>query len=222
MVHMNLTFILDPLETVFSNILTYVPGVLGVLAVLLLGGIVARAGGDFISSLLKRIHIDKVSHKIGLDHILTTGGIKRHMSDLIGFVFTWGITITVLVIALSYAGITIIGPATDPIMTYVPKAIEGVLTLMVGMLFAHIVSVFVLLVAANTNMPMPDKLATFTKWAIVLMAVGVFVEKVGLGYMLTGTPLNLMIASLALALGLAFGLGGREYAAHYLEKLLKK
>jgi len=222
MVLMNtFTFIMDPLKSVFSIIMNYVPTVLGVLAALLIGGLIAREVGKVVSSLLKSVHIDKFSHSIGLDRILTTGGIKRHISDLIGYVLTWGITITVLVIALSYAGITVIGPMTDPIMAYVPSVVTGVLTLMVGMILAHIVSVFVRLVAANTSMPMPDQLATFTKWAVVLMAITVFVDKIGLGYLFTGTPLMLMIASLALALGLAFGIGGREHAAHYLDKLLK-
>ena len=216
------TFILDPLRTVFSMIISFVPTVIGVLAALVIGGILAREVGKVISSFLKSVHIDKACHTIGLDHVLTNGGIKRHVSDLIAYVISLGVTITVLVIALSYAGITIIGPVTDPIMRYVPTVITGVLILMVGMFLAHIVSVFVRLVAANTDMPKPELLAMFTKWSVVLMAIMAFVDKIGLGYLFTGTPLLLMVASLALALGLAFGIGGRDHAAHYLDKLLKR
>jgi hypothetical protein len=216
------TFILDPLKTVFSMIINYVPTIVGVLAALLIGGIVAREVGKVVSSFLKSIHVDKVSHTVGLDTVLTTGGIKRHASDLIGHVISLGITITVLVIALSYAGISVIGPVTDPIMSYIPTVITGVLILMVGMFLGHIAAIFVRLVAANTGMPKPELLATFTKWAVVLMAITTFVDKIGLGYLFTGTPLILMIASLALGLGLAFGLGGREHASHYLSKLLKR
>ncbi len=219
---MNTSFILDPLKTVFSMIITYVPTIIGVLAALVIGGIIAREVGKVVSSFLKSVHIDKVSSTVGLDHVLTTGGIKRHVSDLIGHVVSLGITITVLVIALSYAGITVIGTVTDPIMSYVPTVITGVLILMVGMFLAHIVSVFVRLVAANTAMPKPELLATFTKWAVVLMAISAFVDKIGFGYLFTGTPLILMIASLGLGLGLAFGLGGRDHAAHYLDKLFKR
>ena len=217
-----ITFILDPLKSVFSIISGFVPTVLGVLAALVIGALVAREVGKAVGSILKSVHVDKISHTIGLTHVLETGGIKRPVSDLIAHVVTWGVTITALVIALGYAGITVIGPVTDPIMAYVPAVLTGVITLMAGMFLAHIVSVFVRLVAANTGMPKPDMLATFTKWAVVLMAVTTFVNKVGLGYLFTGTPLVLMIAALALALGLSFGLGGRDHAAHYLDKLLKK
>ena len=215
-----ITFILDPLKSVFSIIYSYIPTVLGVLAALVIGGLVAREVGKLLSSILKNIHVDKISHTIGLEQVLTTGGIKRSVSDLIGHVITLGITITSLVIALGYAGVSVIGPVTDPIMEYVPTVLVGVITLMVGMFLAHIVSVFVRLVAANTHMPKPEMLAMFTKWAVVIMAVTAFINKIGLGTLLTGTPY--MIAGLALALGLAFGLGGREHASHYLDKVLKK
>ena len=216
------TFIVDPLKTVFGLINSYIPTVLGVLAALVIGGLVAREVGKLVSSILKSIHVDKISHTIGLDHVLATGGIRRSFSDLVGHVITWGITITALVIALGYAGVTVIGPVTNPIIAYIPGVLTGVVTLMVGMFIAHIASVFVRMVAANTAMPKPELMATFTKWAVVLMALSTFADKVGIGYLFTGTPLLLMIGGFALALGLAFGIGGREHASHYLDKLLKK
>jgi hypothetical protein len=196
--------------------------VLGVLAALVVGGLVAREAGKLVAAVLKSIHVDKISHDIGLTHTLEVGGIKRPVSDLIGTVMTWGITITALVIALTYAGVTIIGPITGPVMAYVPGVITGVVTLMVGMFLAHIVAAFVRLIAANTGMPRPDMLASFTRWAVVLMAVGVFVNKIGFGFLLTGAPLTMLVGGLSLGLGLAFGLGGKDHASHYMARLLKK
>lgn len=217
-----LTFILDPLKSVFSIISSFIPTVLGVLAALVVGGLVAREAGKLVAAVLKSIHVDKISHEIGLTRTLETGGIKRPVSDLIGTVITWGITITALVIALTYAGVTIIGPITGPVMAYVPGVLTGVITLMVGMVLAHIVAVFVRLIAANTGMPRPDMLSTFTRWAVVLMAVGVFVDKIGFGFLLTGAPLTMLVGGLSLGLGLAFGLGGKDHASHYLNRLFKK
>ena len=217
-----ITFILDPLRTVFSIISSFIPTVLGVLAALVVGGLVAREAGKLVAAVLKRIHVDKISHDIGLTHTLEVGGIKRPVSDLMGTVITWGITITALVIALAYAGVTTIGPITGPVMAYVPGVMTGVVTLMVGMFLAHIVAVFVRLIAANTGMPRPDMLASFTRWAVVLMAVGVFVDKIGFGFLLTGTPLTMLVGGLSLGLGLAFGIGGKDHATHYLDRLLKR
>ena len=215
------TFILDPLKTVFSIISSFIPTVLGVLAALVVGGLAAPRAGKLVASILKSIHVDKMSHDIGLTHTLETGGIKGPVSELVGRVVTWGIMITALVIALTYAGVTIIGPVTGPVMAYVPGVLTGVITLMVGMFLAHIVGVFVRVVAANTGMPSPEMLCAFTKWAVVLMVLGVFVDKIGLGFLFTGAPLTMLVGGLSLGLGLAFGLGGKDHASHYLDRLFR-
>ena len=58
-----LTFILDPLKSVFSIIYSFIPTVLGVLAALVVGGLVAREAGKLVAAVLKSIHIDKISQK---------------------------------------------------------------------------------------------------------------------------------------------------------------
>ena len=216
-----INFILDPLKAVAGIVYSYVPAVVAVLAVLVLGTLLARTLGKLVASVLKDIHVDKFSHTIGLDRVLETGGIKRTASDAIGYVISWTLTITTFVIALKIAGITVLGDMTDSIMGYVPNVVSGAIALMIGIILAHIVAVFIRLVAANCDMPKPDLIATYSKWAVVATAFIAFVGKIGLGFLFTGPALTLMVAALALALGLAFGVGGREHAAHYLDKLLK-
>ena len=215
------TFIMDPLKVVFSIIISYIPVVVGVLAALVIGTLVARHVAKTMTTLIKNVHVDKLSHTIGLNHVLEVGGIKRPVSELIGTVIGVGITIAALVIVLGYTGVTLIGPLTDPVMTYVPTVLTAVIGLMVAMFLAHIVAVFVRLVAANTDMPRPELLSTFTKWAIMLMALRTFVDKIGFGYLFDGTPLLIMTTAIALGLALAFGLGGRDHAGRFIDRLLK-
>ena len=216
-----LNFILDPLKTVVGIVYSYVPVTITILAVLVIGTLLARTLGKLVAGLLRDIHVDKLSHKVGLDRVLVTGGVRRSISDTVGCIVSWMLMITTFVIALKLTGISVLGEITDRITGYVPTVATAAVTLMVGIILAHIVAVFVRMVAANTNMPKPDLIATFSKWAVVATAFMAFTDKIGLGFLFTGTPLMLMIAALALALGLAFGFGGREHASHYLNKLLK-
>ena len=216
-----LNFILDPFKAVAGIVYSYVPTVVAVLAVLVLGSLLARTLAKLVAGVLKDIHVDKLSHTIGLDRVLHTGGIKRTVSAGIGCIIAWTILITTYVIALKIAGITVFGDMTDHIAAYVPTVATAAVALMIGIILAHIVGVFVRMVAANCAMPKPDMIATYSKWAVVATAFIAFVDKIGLGFLFTGSALTLMIAALALALGLAFGIGGREHASHYLNKLLK-
>jgi len=217
-----LTFILDPIKAVFGAVYSYVPAVLGVVVTLVVGGLVARGAGKLITKFLKDIHVDRMSNTLGVDHVLTAGGIKRSVSDLVGYVISWAIAIAVLVTTLKIAGITVLTDTVDHIVGYIPNVYAGVLALTFGMIIAHIVAVFIRMVATNTDMPKPETLATLSKWAIVFMAIGQFIDKIGLGYCLTGTPLLMLFGAFCLALGLSFGIGGRDTASRYLDRLLKK
>jgi hypothetical protein len=218
---MNFDFILDPLKTVVSITLSYVPITITVLAVLVIGTLIARSLGKLVAGLLKDTHVDKLSHKVGLDRVLTTGGVRRSVSDGIGCIINWVLMITTFVVALKITGISVLGDMTDRITSYIPAVATAAVALTIGIIVAHIVSVFVRVVAANCGMPKPELIATFSKYAVVATAVLAFMDKIGLGFLLTGSYLMLMVAALALALGLAFGIGGREHASHYLNKMLK-
>ena len=215
-----INFILDPLKSVVGIVYSYIPITLAVLAVLVIGTLLAKSVGKMVSGFLKDIHVDKLSHTVGLDRVLVTGGVRRSLSDAIGCVVSWTMLITTFVIALRITGINVLS-MIDPITGYIPTVTTAAVTLIVGIILAHIIGVFVRMVAANCNMPQPDLIATFSKWAVVATAFMAFVDKIGLGMLFTGTSLTLMVAALALALGLAFGIGGREHASHYLGKLLK-
>ncbi len=199
---------------------SYIPITVAVLAVLVIGTLLARSAGKLVAGLLKDIHADKLSHTVGLDRVLVTGGVRRSVSETVGCVITWMLLITTFVIALRIAGFNVLG-MTDSITGYIPTVITAAVALIVGIILAHIIGIFVRMVAANCGMPQPDLIATFSKWAVVATASIAFLDKIGLGFLFTGTALTLMVAALALALGLAFGIGGREHASHYLTKLLK-
>lgn len=215
-------FILDPLKTVAGFVYSYIPTVAGILVVLVIGSLAAKSLGKLIADFLKSIHLDKLSHAIGLDRVLETGGIKRTASDGIGYIVSWVLYIATFLIALKIAGIAVLGDVTDRLMAYIPTVVTAAVVLMVSIILAHIVAIFVRLVAANCGMPKPDLIATYSKWAVVATAFLGFVDKIGLDFLFSGTALTLMVAAFALALGLAFGIGGREHAAHYLDKLLNK
>ena len=216
-----INFILDPLKAVVGMVYSYVPTTITVLAVLVVGTLLARTLGKVVADFLKNIHVDKLSHTVGLDKVLLTGGVRRSVSDGIGCVLSWTLMITTFVIALKLTGISVLGDMTDRITGYIPTVATAAVALIVGIIVAHIVGVFVRMVAANCSMPKPELIATLSKWAVVATALIAFMDKIGLGFLFTGQSLTLMVAALALALGLAFGIGGREHASHYLDKMLK-
>jgi hypothetical protein len=76
--------------------------------------------------------------------------------------------------------------------------------------------------AGNANLPKPEILAGISRWAIIIFAVTIALEQLGIAPLLVSATFNIILGGIVLALALAFGLGGKDAAAKYLEELKKK
>ena len=214
-------YIMDPLKEVVGIVSGIAPTALGVLAVLVIGSLLARFLGTGITRVLKRTDLDKVSQKTHVSDTLETGGIKRSISELVGAIVSWVLMVTTFVVAMKMIGVTVLDDATGYITGYLPGVMSGIVVLTVALVIAYMVSAFIRVVAANTGMPKPELLGMYSKWAIVTFAGMIFLEEIGLGSLLVGTPFQYLFGALCLALALSFGLGGRDAAARTIEKLRK-
>ena len=71
----------------------------------------------------------------------------------------------------------------------------------------------------NANVPKPELIAGISRWAIIIFAATIAMEQLGIAPLLVGTAFNIILGGVVLALALAFGLGGKDAAARYLEEL---
>jgi hypothetical protein len=76
--------------------------------------------------------------------------------------------------------------------------------------------------AGNANLPSPEMFAGISRWAIIIFAVTISLGELGIGTLLVTTTFNIILGGICLALALAFGLGGKDAAARYLEELRTK
>jgi|CXWL01.1.fsa_nt_gi hypothetical protein len=215
------TFILSSVKSMFTTVTGYLPTFLTILSVLVLGWVVARVISKLVARLLREIYFDTMCQHLGLAGILRKGGIKRTSSDVIGCMVYWVIMITVLATSVKIFGLPLVDEMVNRLFSYVPSVIGAVFVLTFGMILGNFISSLVRVVASNTDIPRPDIMGMLTKYAIVLFAVTIFLHEIGLGVLITGTSISTIFMSVCLALALAFGLGGRDTAARYLERLKK-
>ena len=215
------TFILSSVKSMFTTVTGYLPTFLTILSVLVLGWVVARVISKLVARLSREIYFDTMCQHLGLAGILRKGGIKRTSSDVIGCMVYWVIMITVLATSVKIFGLPLVDEMVNRLFSYVPSVIGAVFVLTFGMILGNFISSLVRVVASNTDIPRPDIMGMLTKYAIVLFAVTIFLHEIGLGVLITGTSISTIFMSVCLALALAFGLGGRDTAARYLERLKK-
>jgi hypothetical protein len=214
--------IADPVRQMLSRILGYIPVLLGALIILIVGWIVAKAIRRILDWLLKTIRFDALADKAGISEVLRKGELKITARQVVSSLVYWLIIIMVLVMVANALGLPKASDILSNLFAYVPKVIAALLVLVVAMFLASFVSGIVRIAAGNAKLPKPELLAGICRWVIIVFAVTISLAQLGIAPLLVTATFNIILGGIVLALALAFGLGGKDAAARYLEELKEK
>jgi len=214
--------IVEPVSQMLTRIMTYLPILLGALVILIVGWLVAKAIKRIVDWLLKLIRFDALADKAGISEILKKGNLEISAGEVISSLVYWLIVIMVLVMAVDALGLPKASDVLTSLFAYVPKVIAALLVLVVAMFLASCVSGIVRTAAGNANLPKPEMFAGVSRWAIIIFAVTISLEQLGIASLLVTTTFNIILGGVCLALAIAFGLGGKDIVANYLEELKKR
>jgi hypothetical protein len=214
--------IAEPIRQMLTRIMAYLPVLLGALVILIVGWIVAKAIRRLVDWLLKVVHFDVLADKAGISEVIRKGDLKISAGEVISKLVYWLIMIMVLVMTVDALGL----PKTSDVLTslfdYIPRVIAALLVLVVAMFLASFVSGIVRTAAGNARMPRPEIFAGISRWAIIIFAATIAMVELGIAPLLVTATFNIILGGVCLALALAFGLGGKDAAARYLEELRQK
>ena len=214
--------IADPIRQMLAKILAYLPVLLGALVILIVGWIVAKAIRRLVDWLLKTARFDTLADKAGVSGILRKGDLKISPREVVSGLVYWLVIIMVLVMVVNALGLPKASDVLASLFAYVPKVIAALLVLVVAMFLASFVSGIVRTAAGNANLPKPEIFAGVSRWAIIIFAATIALEQLGIAPLLVTTTFNIILGGVCLALALAFGLGGKDAAARYLDELKKR
>jgi len=214
--------IADPIRQMLTKIMAYLPILLGALIILIVGWIVAKVIRRAVDWLLKTVRFDTMADKTGISEVLRKGDLKITAREVVSGLVYWLIIIMVLVMTVDALGLPKSSDVLASLFAYIPKVIAALLVLVVAMFLASFVSGIVRTASGNANLPRPEIIAGVSRWAIIIFAVTIAMEQLGIAPLLVGTAFNIILGGVVLALALAFGLGGKDAAARYLEELKKR
>jgi hypothetical protein len=214
--------VIEPVTQMLTRIMAYLPVLAGALVILIVGWLVAKAIRGLVDWLLKLTRFDALADKAGISEVLRKGDLKISAREVVSSIVYWLIIIMVLVMTVDALGLPKASDVLASLFAYVPNVIAALLVLVVAMFLASFVSGIVRTAAGNANLPKPQVFAGISRWAIIIFAVTISLEQLGIAPLLVTATFNIILGGVCLALALAFGLGGKDAAAKYLEELRKK
>ena len=214
--------IAEPIRQMLSKVLAYLPTLLGALIILVVGWIVAKAVRKIIDKLLQIVRFDTLADKTGVSEVLKKGNLKISAREVVSSLVYWLIIIMVLVMAVDALGLPKASDVLTRLFEYIPNVIAALLVLIVAIFLASFVAAIVHTAAGNARIPRPEILAGLCRWAIIIFASTISMVELGIAPLLVTTTFNIILGGVCLALAVAFGLGGKDTAARYLEELRQK
>ena len=128
--------------------------------------------------------------------------------------------ILVLIASLDAMGLPIVSDILNAIFLYIPNVVAAIVVLILGVLFANLLSAVVQTAASNAGLSNAEGLSKAARSAVIFFSVSVALIQLGIGEEIIAAAFIIAFGATSLALALAFGIGGRDIAGEYLKKWL--
>lgn len=197
-----------------TRILGYIPALLGALIVFAIGWFVGSGLGKLVAKGLRSMGFESLAERIGIRSFLEKAGVQRmDASAIAGAAVTWIIRLIFLQIAAEALGLTQITQVINAMIAFIPHIIVAVLILGVAGFFGKLLQGVVRGSAATAGATNAGFLSSLAYWAVMSFGIIAALNQLQIAPMVVNTLFIGLVATLVLALGLSFGLGGRDVAA---------
>jgi len=208
---LNIDSISGPATTMLGVIWDGIPGFVGAIVVLSVSLYIGRWIGDLVSGVLAGVGFNRVLIWIGLGQ--EPGEGQKTPSDIVGYLVLVGVMLFASVEAAGFLGFDIIADLVATMLGYSGQALVAVVIFGVGMYLANLAYNLIQSTgAANAGM-----LGRFARITIMVLVVSLTLGQLGVASEIVNLAFGLLLGAVAVAIALAFGLGGRDIAARKVE-----
>ena len=205
-----------------TQITIFIPLLLGAIIIFVVGWFAAKISKRVISKVLSKLQLDKTSEKTGLKEFLQKGNVTQQPSEIVGLLTYWFIMLLTLVASLDTLGLPIASDILNEIFLYIPNVVAAVLVLILGVFVGNLLSSVVQTTVANAGFSNPESMGKISLYAVIFFSGTIALSQLGVGSEIVTAAFILAFGGFSLACGLAFGLGGKDVAAEYLQQWLQK
>lgn len=209
-------------EAFATKIGAFIPNLLAALIILVLGWAVCNIVKKLGVRILRLAQFDTLAERAGIDAMLKRGGIRQGACEILGVFIFWFLFLIVVLVVIDVLDLPGVGDALNAILLYLPKILAALVLLILGLYFANFVEMVTRTSCANAGLQQAEGIGRVAYFATVIFIVAALLDLLGIATEIVLWAFILVFGAICLALAIAFGLGGREVAARYLEKWLEQ
>lgn len=214
--------LLQSLSRQWSRVLQMLPDIVLALALLVLGWLLAKLARRVVTRILRSLKVDEIAERSGFDDFLIQGGVKFTTVTLIASGVYWALLFGVFVALLDALGVQAAGDLFERMVNYLPNVMLAVGILVFGSLFSRVIGGLVYSYLSNIGSVAAEPIGALARYALLVFVLFMAAEQLTIGSEVLVSAFQIAFAAICFAAALAFGLGGKDWAARVIERYSKK
>lgn len=210
------------LLNLWKGFLTFIPTLLAAIIVFIIGWFIAEAIGKIVARILKVLKLNQIFERANWKEALEAAEIKMNISEFIGGICKWILIIVFLSISVEILGLIEFASLLNKLIGWLPNLIIAVAIFVVAVIVADILNRLIRASVKKIGVKYGGFLGAIVRWAIYIFAGLAILLQLGVTPVIIESIVMGFVGMIALAFGLAFGLGGKDAAAKLIEDLKGK
>jgi Conserved TM helix len=207
----------DALMAVYRMTAEALPRILAMAIIIFVGWIVAWVIEFILRRVLVLARLNRLFENKGFTRALSVAALPSP-AEVISRVVFWIIWVSFILVGINALGVVALQKEVADFVALLPQFVVALLIIFFGFLAANFLSRAALLAAVNANSPSPKLVSSFVRFLILLLAITMALERVGLGRGVVLVAFAVSFGAIMMGLAIAFGLGGRHVARRILER----
>jgi hypothetical protein len=195
-------------------LLSFIPAIIGAAIILIIGWVLSGILARVVETLLNKVGFEHAAERTGITGVISRSGAgTMRASHVIAELVKWFVRLIFLEIAAQALHLTAVTTLLNSIVLFIPNLVVALIIILVGVLAAQFIGRLVRGGLSQANFSNANLFGTIAEYGIIGLAVVTALNQIGIATMIVTILFAGIVGALALAAGLAFGLGGRETAA---------
>jgi len=214
----SIDMLVDATREFLHQTAAFLPKLLLAMLVVAVGWLIAKAVRFAVERALRAINFNVLTERAGTDNFVRQAGMRGDTTTLFGLLAFWLVVLAAMIIAFNGMGLTYITDLLGRVVIFVPKLLIAMLVMVFGAYSARFVGSAVQNYCVDAQIPDAEMLGRLVRYGIMLFVVMIALSQVEVGGDIVQRTFLIILAGLMLAIALAFGLGGKDWAASLLQR----
>ncbi len=214
--------IIEPFESCFEKFLTFMPDILTSLVLLIVGIVLGVVLRMVFLRIFRAVKLDIAAERAGLFEMLARGGVRGSFSAFVARIIGWFVILVFSVVAVQTLKIPTVENLLDRFFLYLPNIFIAAIIFLFGYLFGNFFGRAALIASVNAGLKQSGMVGKLVKVTVFILSATMAMEQLGIGRETVLIAFAIIFGGIIFALAIAFGFGGRDIAADYLQRTIKR